>query len=117
MNAILDDLTPAKREVAIQNGPVLVIAGAGTGKTKTLTATVAHRIADCGMPANRALAVTFTNEVAAETTGRIRMLSATERRRIGRAPSTASASASCASSRRWQTCDCMATIKVGTPPS
>ena len=51
MNAILDDLTPAQREAAIQSGPVLVIAGAGTGKTKTLTAAVAHRIADCGMPA------------------------------------------------------------------
>ena len=73
MNAILDDLTPAQREAAIQSGPVLVIAGAGTGKTKTLTAAVAHRIADCGMPANRVLAVTFTNKAAAEMTGRIRM--------------------------------------------
>ena len=73
MNAILDDLTPAQREAAIQSGPVLVIAGAGTGKTKTLTAAVAHRIADRGMPANRVLAVTFTNKAAAEMTGRIRM--------------------------------------------
>src|ERR1700683_4990145 len=73
MNVILDDLTPAQRAAAIQSGPVLVIAGAGTGKTKTLTAAVAHRIAACGMPANRVLAVTFTNKAAAEMTGRIRM--------------------------------------------
>ena len=40
MNVILDDLTPAQREAAIQSGPVLVIAGAGTGKTKTLSISV-----------------------------------------------------------------------------
>jgi len=53
----------------MQSGPVLVIAGAGTGKTKTLIAAVAYRIAACGVPAGRVLAVTFTNRAAAEMAG------------------------------------------------
>ena len=72
MNAILDDLTPQQRDAATHSGPILVIAGAGTGKTKTLTAAVAHRIAARGIPASRVLAVTFTNKAASEMTGRIR---------------------------------------------
>jgi DNA helicase-2/ATP-dependent DNA helicase PcrA len=51
---------------------VLVIAGAGTGKTKALTAAVAHCISARGIQAGRLLAATFTNKDAAEMTGRIR---------------------------------------------
>jgi DNA helicase-2/ATP-dependent DNA helicase PcrA len=72
MNAILAELTPKQREAATLNGPVLVIAGAGTGKTRTLTAAVAHRVTECAIPSARVLAVTFTNKAAAEMTGRIR---------------------------------------------
>jgi DNA helicase-2/ATP-dependent DNA helicase PcrA len=72
MPSILDDLTPQQRAAAIQTGPTLVIAGAGTGKTKTLTAAVANRIAAHRISPSRILAVTFTNKAAAEMTGRIK---------------------------------------------
>ena len=49
-----------------------MLAGAGTGKTSTLTAAVAHRIAVDGIPPHRVLAVTFTNKAAGEMAGRIR---------------------------------------------
>jgi DNA helicase-2/ATP-dependent DNA helicase PcrA len=49
-----------------------VLAGAGTGKTKTLTAAVLHRIRTLGVLPHRILAVTFTNKAAGEMVGRIR---------------------------------------------
>ena len=69
---ILAGLTPPQVEAATKSGPVLVLAGAGTGKTKTLTAAVAHRNASRGIPPARVLAVTFTNKAAGEMTARIR---------------------------------------------
>jgi len=69
---ILAGLTPQQAQAAEQSGPILVLAGAGTGKTKTLTAAVGHRIAVRGIPAARILAVTFTNKAAGEMAGRIR---------------------------------------------
>ncbi|HEY2610124.1 MAG TPA: UvrD-helicase domain-containing protein, partial [Reyranella sp.] len=65
-------LTTAQAKAAAQYGPVLVLAGAGTGKTKTLTAAVVHRISDGGIVPGRVLAVTFTNKAATEMSGRIR---------------------------------------------
>ena len=64
-------LTAPQREAAAMHGPVLVLAGAGTGKTKTLTAGVALRIIQRGIPARRILAVTFTNKAANEMRQRI----------------------------------------------
>jgi len=69
--SVLDDLTPMQAEAAAQDGAVLVLAGAGTGKTKTLTAAVVHRIRGGGVPAHRMLAVTFTNKAALEMSRRI----------------------------------------------
>ena len=68
---VLAGLTREQATAAALTGPVLVLAGAGTGKTKTLTAGVAHRIARRGIAPARILAVTFTNKAAAEMTGRI----------------------------------------------
>jgi DNA helicase-2/ATP-dependent DNA helicase PcrA len=69
---VLNGLTVDQVTAAALPGAVLVLAGAGTGKTKTLTAGVAHRIAARGMPASRILVVTFTNKAAAEMLSRIR---------------------------------------------
>ena len=72
MTDLLKGLTPQQKTAAVTLGPVLVIAGAGTGKTKTLAAAVVYRIRAAGIPANRILAATFTNKAAAEMTSRIR---------------------------------------------
>ncbi len=66
------NLTETQAEAAAHQGPILVLAGAGTGKTSCLTAAVVHRIAIDKIPAKRILAVTFTNKAAAEMTSRIR---------------------------------------------
>ncbi len=72
MSPFVRDLTPKQAEAARLAGPVLVLAGAGTGKTRTLTAAIAQRIAERGIPTSRILAVTFTNKAAAEMLSRIR---------------------------------------------
>ena len=74
MPNILDDLTPQQRAAATKTGPTLVIAGAGTGKTKTLTAAVADRIIEHRISPSRIIAVTFTNKAAGEMSARIRAL-------------------------------------------
>jgi len=71
-HAALSDLTEQQLEAAEATGPVLVLAGAGTGKTKTLTAAVIHRIQACAVSPSRILAVTFTNKAAGEMIARIR---------------------------------------------
>ena len=71
-HAALSDLIERQLEAAQATGPVLVLAGAGTGKTKTLTAAVINRIHACGISPSRILAVTFTNKAAGEMVARIR---------------------------------------------
>jgi DNA helicase-2/ATP-dependent DNA helicase PcrA len=69
--ALAERLTAAQREAAMHPGSTLVLAGAGAGKTSTLTASVVHKIEIQKIPASRILVVTFTNKAAAEMAGRI----------------------------------------------
>ena len=71
-DAMASSLTKTQINAACHPGSILVLAGAGTGKTSTLTAAVAHRIAVDGIPPHRVLAVTFTNKAASEMGSRIR---------------------------------------------
>ena len=69
--SLLDGLDPQQRAAATADGPLLIIAGPGSGKTRTLTYRIAHQITDRGVPAGNFLAITFTRRAAQEVQDRL----------------------------------------------
>ena len=72
--SLLDGLDPDQRAAAAAEGPLLIIAGPGTGKTRTLTHRIAHQVTERGMPAGHVLALTFTRRAAQEMRDRLALL-------------------------------------------
>jgi uncharacterized protein (TIGR00375 family) len=65
-SSVLDALDDAQRAAAATRGPLVIVAGPGSGKTRVLTHRIVHLVADCGVPPENCLAITFTRRAAGE---------------------------------------------------
>src|SRR5262249_5411135 len=80
--SLLDRLDPDQRAAAEAAGPLMIIAGPGTGKTRTLTYRIAVQIAERGLPPEACLALTFTRRAAGEVRERLEKLAPAEAARL-----------------------------------
>ena len=105
VSRLLDDLNEAQRDaVTAPPGPTLILAGAGSGKTRVLTHRIAWLVETLDVSPLSLLAVTFTNKAAREMRGRIESILGFSLRGMWIGTFTASVTDCCARTRRRRTC-------------